>query len=66
MRTKVSTIGVVWQHCAARPKGVDAAACVLPVGIISPRDTGRRATAAGAAGPPIGIRIRKEEATVRQ
>jgi hypothetical protein len=51
MRIKRSRIGVVERYREARPKGVDAAACVIPFGINSPRHTGRRATAAGAAGP---------------
>jgi hypothetical protein len=57
MGIKVSRIGVVGRPHDPRPKGVDAAARALLLGLISPRDTGRRATAAKAAGPPYADSI---------
>jgi hypothetical protein len=49
MGVKASRIEVVGEHREIRSKGVDAAACVLRLGVISPRDTGRQAAAAKAA-----------------
>ena len=54
MCIKRSETLAVGEDAEARPKGLNTAACVLPLGRVSPRDTGRQATAAKAAGLPYG------------